>query len=139
MSTYQSQQEELERLRRELRDSNARVEDLGKNKGAEVTALLGKFNREKAELERSLTEKQALIDEFLSQLELQQGEAERIRMEKDEEIAIMQAGMDECLQQLADLQQNVGSNESTLQEQIDRLESQQSYKLNEILGTITHF
>jgi huntingtin-interacting protein 1-related protein len=90
-------------------------------------------------LERSLTEKQALIDEFLSQLELQQGEAERIRMEKDEEIAIMQAGMDECLQQLADLQQNVGSNESTLQEQIDRLESQQSYKLNEILGTIERF
>ncbi|KAI8583567.1 hypothetical protein K450DRAFT_221738 [Umbelopsis ramanniana AG] len=131
-----SQQEELERLRRELRDSNARVEDLGKNKGAEVTALLGKFNREKAELERSLTEKQALIDEFLSQLELQQGEAERIRMEKDEEIAIMQAGMDECLQQLADLQQNVGSNESTLQEQIDRLESQQSYKLNEILDSV---
>ncbi|KAI9288863.1 ANTH-domain-containing protein [Umbelopsis sp. AD052] len=131
-----SQQEELERLRRELRDSNARVEDLGKNKGAEVTALLGKFNREKAELERSLTEKQALIDEFLSQLELQQGEAERIRMEKDEEIAIMQAGMDECLQQLADLQQNVGSNESTLQEQVDRLESQQSYKLNEILDSV---
>jgi antitoxin component HigA of HigAB toxin-antitoxin module len=117
-----------------LRDSNARVEDLGKNKGAEVTALLAKFNREKSDLERSLTEKQALIDEFLSQLEQQQGEADRIRMEKDEEIAIMQAGMDECLQQLADLQQNVGSNESDLQEQIDKLESQQAFKLNEILG-----
>jgi hypothetical protein len=46
----------------------------------------------------------------------------------------MQAGMDECLQQLADLQQNVGSNESDLQEQIDKLESQQAFKLNEILG-----
>lgn len=119
-----------------MRDSNARVEDLGKNKGAEVTALLSKFNREKSDLERSLTEKQALIDEFLSQLELQQGEADRIRMEKDEELAIMQAGMDECLQQLADLQQNVGSSESTLQEQIDKLESQQSFKLNEILDSV---
>lgn len=38
-----------------------------------------KFNREKADLEASLNEKQALIDEFLRQLEDQQGDADHIR------------------------------------------------------------
>lgn len=52
---------------------------MGKSKGAEVSALLTKFNREKSELEASLLEKQALIDEFLKQLEDQQGDADRIR------------------------------------------------------------
>ncbi|KAI8579900.1 hypothetical protein K450DRAFT_187864 [Umbelopsis ramanniana AG] len=131
-----SQQDELDRLRRELRDSNARAEELGKNKGAEVTSLLAKFNREKADLENALNEKQALIDEFLSQLELQQGEADRIRQEKDEEIAIMQAGMDDCLQQLADLQHRSGNKESGLQEKLDNLEYEQTNKLNGILDNI---
>ncbi|KAJ2956499.1 hypothetical protein NQZ79_g7669 [Umbelopsis isabellina] len=131
-----SQQDEIDRLRRELNDSNARAEGLGKNKGAEVASLLARFNREKADLENSLNEKQALIDEFLSQLELQQGEADRIRQEKDEEIAIMQAGMDDCLQQLADLQHRSGSNETGLQERLDNLEHEQTNKLNEILDNI---
>ncbi|CAO3660170.1 unnamed protein product [Umbelopsis vinacea] len=131
-----SQQDELDRLRRELKDSNARAEELGKNKGAEVASLLGRFNREKADLENALNEKQALIDEFLSQLELQQGEADRIRQEKDEEIAIMQAGMDDCLQQLADLQHRSGSKESGLQDKLNDLEYEQTSKLNEILDNI---
>jgi hypothetical protein len=126
----------LDRLRRELKDSNARAEELGKNKGAEVASLLGRFNREKADLENALNEKQALIDEFLSQLELQQGEADRIRQEKDEEIAIMQAGMDDCLQQLADLQHRSGSKESGLQDKLNDLEYEQTSKLNEILDNI---
>jgi hypothetical protein len=126
----------LDRLRRELRDSNTRAEELGKNKGAEVASLLARFNREKSDLENSLNEKQALIDEFLSQLELQQGEADRIRQEKDEEIAIMQAGMDDCLQQLADLQHRSGNKESGLQEKLNSLEYEQTNKLNGILDNI---
>lgn len=55
------------------------MQALGKNKGAEVSALLAKFNKEKASLEASLTEKQALIDEFLKQMEDQEGDADRVR------------------------------------------------------------
>lgn len=41
--------------------------------------MLARFNREKGDLESSLTEKQALIDEFLKQIEEQQGDADRVR------------------------------------------------------------
>ena len=60
-------------------EARNQAQNAGKSKGAEVSALLTKFNREKAELEASLTEKQAIIDEFLRQMEDQQGDADRIR------------------------------------------------------------
>lgn len=94
----------MERLRRELEDAHSQVQNMGRSKGDEVSALLARFNKEKSDLEASLIEKQALIDEFLKQIEDQQGEADHIRQEKDEEIAVLQAGMDECLSQLAELQ-----------------------------------
>ncbi|KAI9311040.1 hypothetical protein BX666DRAFT_2000170 [Dichotomocladium elegans] len=129
-----NQRDDLERLQRELHEARAQAQDAGKSKGSEVSALLAKFNREKREMEDSLAEKQALIDEFLKQLEDQQGDADRIRREKDEEIAVLQAGMDECLQQLAVLQEN--DRQQDLQEELDRLEQNQSDKLDRILDSI---
>lgn len=69
----------MERLRRELEDARGQVQNMGRSKGDEVSALLAKFNKEKSDLEASLIEKQALIDEFLRQIEDQQGEADHIR------------------------------------------------------------
>ncbi|KAI7858413.1 ANTH-domain-containing protein [Circinella umbellata] len=129
-----SQKDEMERLKKELEASRAQAQDLGKSKGAEVSALLAKFNKEKNELEASLQEKQALIDEFLKQIEDQQGNVDQIRREKDEEVAVLQAGMDECLQQLSELKNNNNSEE--LQEDLDRLKNEQNSKLDQILDTI---
>ncbi|KAI8139570.1 hypothetical protein BJV82DRAFT_521548 [Fennellomyces sp. T-0311] len=129
-----TQKDDMERLKRELDESRNQVQSLGKSKGDEVSALLTKFNREKNELEASLTEKQALIDEFLKQIEDQQGDADHVRREKDEEIAVLQAGMDECLRQLSELQSNTNSEE--LQEDLDKLKNDQSMKLDQILDTI---
>ncbi|OAD78868.1 hypothetical protein PHYBLDRAFT_62370 [Phycomyces blakesleeanus NRRL 1555(-)] len=129
-----SQRDEMDRLRRELDEARSRVQDAGRSKGDEVSALLTKFNREKADMEASLMEKQALIDEFLKQLEDQQSEADRIRQEKDEEIAVLQAGMDECLQQLAAMQQD--DKKQNLEDELERLEYEQSNKLNQILDAI---
>lgn len=55
------------------------IQNMGRSKGDEVSALLAKFNKEKSELEASLMEKQALIDEFLKQIEDQQGEVDHLR------------------------------------------------------------
>jgi chromosome segregation ATPase len=72
----------MERLRRELEDARDQVQNMGRSKGDEVSALLARFNKEKSDLEASLIEKQALIDEFLKQIEDQQGEADHIRQVK---------------------------------------------------------
>jgi hypothetical protein len=55
------------------------MQNMGRSKGDEVSALLAKFNKEKSELEASLIEKQALIDEFLKQIGDQQAELDHVR------------------------------------------------------------
>lgn len=45
------------------------------------------------------------IDDLLSKLDSMQSEVDRVREEKDNEIAILQEGMDTTLQQLSDAQQ----------------------------------
>lgn len=74
-----NQREDMDRLRRELDDARDQMQNMGRSKGDEVSALLARFNKEKQDLEASLIEKQALIDEFLKQIEDQQGEADHIR------------------------------------------------------------
>ncbi|RUS34823.1 ANTH domain-containing protein [Jimgerdemannia flammicorona] len=153
-SHEQTHLDELNRLKRELSDSNARVEDLGKSKGAETAALLAKFNREKSDLEDSIREDDAddawFDDAHTGALAIVEpakasrrtscsvgSEEGRGRPHSDdEEIEIMQAGMDECLKQLADLQQNMGDKENGLAERLDRLTLDHSSQLNQILDSI---
>ena len=52
--TIQTQKDELERLRRDLRFANERAEDATRNKSSEVSGVLSKYNRQLTELEDSL-------------------------------------------------------------------------------------
>jgi hypothetical protein len=52
-----------------------------------------------------LQAKQLQIDDFLSKLDNASGDLERLRDEKDQEILILQEGMDSTLQQLSETQQ----------------------------------
>jgi huntingtin-interacting protein 1-related protein len=45
------------------------------------------------------------IDDLLAKLDNTQAEIDRVRDEKDAEIAVLQEGMDQTLQQLSDAQQ----------------------------------
>lgn len=45
------------------------------------------------------------IDDLLSKLDNASGEVERLREEKDQEIMILQEGMDSTIQQLSEAQQ----------------------------------
>ena len=52
-----------------------------------------------------LQAKQTQIDDLLTKLDDAQGDVERLREEKDQEIAILQEGMDSTIQQLSEAQQ----------------------------------
>lgn len=118
--------EELERVRRELRFANERAEDASRSKSSEVSGVLAKYNRQLNELEdslrasifmklsfkllltcyfRILQSKQIQIDDLLTKLDNAGGDLERLRDEKDQEIAILQEGMDSTIQQLSEAQQ----------------------------------
>lgn len=88
------------------------------------------------------------IDDLLRQLEQFNAERDRLLAEKDDELAILQSGMDQTLLQLAQHQQvgrfpnrchitdpqTKNDTESIYDSQIDTLLLDQVKKLNEILG-----
>ncbi|GAA6046371.1 hypothetical protein JCM3770_004887 [Rhodotorula araucariae] len=131
-----SQKEEVERLKRDLRFAEERFEDASRSKGSEVSTVMNKFNRQIDELETSLRNKQDRIDELLSKLDDQRGEADRVREEKDQEIAIMQEGMDDTIRQLSELQVTQGVADEAVNAQIDNLVLDQEKKFNDIIDSI---
>ncbi|BGP07169.1 sla2 Src-like adaptor 2 [Rhodotorula toruloides] len=131
-----SQKEEVERLKRDLRFAEERFEDASRSKGSEVSTVMAKFNRQIDELEMSLRNKQDRIDELLSKLDEQRGEADRVREEKDAELAIMQEGMDDTIRQLSEMQVSQGVSDEAMNAQIDTLVLDQEKKFNDIIDSI---
>ncbi|KAN0100290.1 ANTH domain containing protein [Tylopilus felleus] len=131
-----SHKDELERIRRELNFANERAEDAGRSKSSEVSGILGKYNRQLNELEDSLRSKQLQIDDLLVKLNNASGDFERLREEKDEEIMILQEGMDSTIQQLSEAQQNQNISEEATNAQVDTLILDNRKKLNQIIDSI---
>ncbi|EAU92767.1 cytoskeleton assembly control protein [Coprinopsis cinerea okayama7 len=131
-----SHKEEIDRLRRELNFANERAEDATRSKSSEVSSVLSRYNRQISELEDSLRSKQYQIDELLIKLDEASANMERIKEEKEQEILILQEGMDSTLQQLSEVQQNQGLLDETTNAQIDTLILDNRKKLNEIIDSI---
>ncbi|KAF8560005.1 ANTH-domain-containing protein [Imleria badia] len=131
-----SHKDELERLRRELNFANERAGDAARSKSSEVSSVLGKYNRQLNELEDSLRAKQLQIDDLLVKLNNASGDLERLREEKDQEIMILQEGMDSTIQQLSEAQQNQNISEEATDAQIDTLILDNRKKLNQIIDSI---
>jgi len=131
-----SNKDELERAKRDLRFAEERADDALRSKGSEVSSVMGKYNRQLEELESSVRSKQNQIDDLLHKLDERNGEADRVREEKDMEIAIMQEGMDDTIRQLSDLQLNQGANDEATNATIDNLVLDQEKKFNDIIDSI---
>ncbi|KAJ1912366.1 sla2 Src-like adaptor 2 [Tieghemiomyces parasiticus] len=132
----ESQEEELERLRRDLAESNARVNELGRNKGAEVESLLAQFSLEKDELNAELSARQHEMEELRRQLDQLRADADRERRRKEEEIAVLQAGMDQSLMALAELQDSTHGAESDLERRLQSAQLEHASKLRKILDSV---
>ncbi|RDB28709.1 Endocytosis protein end4 [Hypsizygus marmoreus] len=131
-----SHKEEADRLRRELNFANERAEDSSRSKNSEVSSVMNKYNRQLSELEDSLRAKQLQIDGLLTKLDNAGGDLERLRDEKDQEIMILQAGMDSTIQQLSETQQNQGIVDETTNAEIEILILDNRKKLNQIIDSI---
>ncbi|KAL4067382.1 ANTH domain-containing protein [Scleroderma yunnanense] len=131
-----SHKDELDRLRREINFANERADDAMRSKSSEVSSVLGKYNRQINELEDSLRAKQIQIDDLLVKVNNSQLDMERLREEKDQEIMILQEGMDSTIQQLSEAQQDQGLSEEATNAQIDTLILDNRKKLNQIIDSI---
>ncbi|EGO05317.1 hypothetical protein SERLA73DRAFT_164870 [Serpula lacrymans var. lacrymans S7.3] len=128
--------DDIDRLRRELSFANERAEDASRSKSSEVSGVMGKYNRQLSELEDSLRSKQIQIDDLLVRLDNASGDLDRLRDEKDQEIMILQEGMDSTIQQLSETRQTQGISEEATNAQIDTLILDNRKKLNEIIDSI---
>ncbi|KAG1757137.1 ANTH domain-containing protein [Suillus lakei] len=131
-----SHKDEIDRLRREINFANERAEDATRSKSSEVSGVLSKYNRQLTELEDSLRAKQMQIDDLLVKLNNASGDMERLRDEKDQEILILQEGMDSTIQSLSEAQQNQGLSEEATNAQIDTLILDNRKKLNQVIDSI---
>ncbi|KAJ2737233.1 sla2 Src-like adaptor 2 [Coemansia sp. BCRC 34962] len=130
------QQEELERLRRALDDSEDKVRDLHRNKSAEAQDMLRKFNSDKEDLQRQLDAMLADFERARKRYDDLQAEHDQLRQSKDDEIAVLQAGMDHSIVAMANLKKQVGSNQSDLQRRLDSSHLEYAQKLKRILDSI---
>ncbi|KAI0727814.1 cytoskeleton assembly control protein [Fomitopsis betulina] len=128
--------DELDRLRREINYANERAEDASRSKNSETSTIMSKYNRQLQELEDSLRAKQLQIDDLLVKLDNASADMDRLREEKDQEIAILQEGVDTTIQQLHEAQQNQGISDEATNAQIDTLILDNRKKLNAIIDSI---
>lgn len=99
----QTQKEEVEKIRRELRFAQEKSDNNEKSKGTELSALLSRHNREMSEMEELLRSKQRAIDEMQLRIGDRDSDMEGRLREKEEELEIFKAGMDQTLLDLNEM------------------------------------
>ncbi|KAJ5510786.1 Epsin-like N-terminal [Penicillium expansum] len=128
--------DDLEKIKRELRMALERAENAERSKGTEISSLLSKYNREMADLEESLRIKTRALDEHSSRNNDRQEDLDLALREKDEEIEVYKAGMDQALEELEELRLSQGDVDHALDSQIDTVLHGTVAKINDIIDSV---
>ncbi|KAL2161163.1 hypothetical protein VTH06DRAFT_8382 [Thermothelomyces fergusii] len=128
--------DEVEKLRRELRMALDRADGLERSKGAELSTMLSKYNREVADLEEALRSKSRALEEAQARLREGSSDLEALLREKEEELEVYKAGMDQTLLELNELRNNQGAADQALDGQLDVLILAQADKINEMIDSV---
>ncbi|KAF2397495.1 ANTH domain protein [Trichodelitschia bisporula] len=131
-----SSKEEIEKLKRELRFALEKAENAERAKGAELSALLNRHNREVADLEETLRQKMNALGEMQSQYRDQDSDLLRQLREKEDELDVFKAGMDQTLIELNDLRQQHEANDQAIDGQIDTVILDNIRKINAIIDSV---
>lgn len=95
-----SQKDDVERLQRELRMAQDKADNLERSKGNELSTMVSKYHRELADLEEALRLKNLALEEARGQVSNGSSDLERALRDKEDELAVYKAGMDQALQEL---------------------------------------
>ncbi|EFX04935.1 cytoskeleton assembly control protein [Grosmannia clavigera kw1407] len=95
-----SSKDDTERLKRELRMAQDRADNLEKAKGNELSTMVSKYHRELADLEEALRLKTQALEEARGQARNGSSDLERELRDKEDELAVYKAGMDQALEEL---------------------------------------
>ncbi|WVR07531.1 hypothetical protein IAU60_004573 [Kwoniella sp. DSM 27419] len=110
-------------------DKMERMERDVKTKNLELADMIRERDRARYDLDRLKSAKQMQIDELLHKIDAKDGEISRLLEEKEQELLIMQEGMDSTLQELSDLR-------IAFDAQVDTLILDHRKELNAIIDSI---
>lgn len=128
--------DELEKLQRELRMALDRADKMDRSKGTELSAMLARHNREIADLEEALRNKTRALDDVHMKYGEGDSDLERSLREKEEEIEILKAGMDQTLMELNELRSNRQETDHALDGEIDSVLLANIGKINDIIDSV---
>lgn len=132
-------QREISHFKNELNSAQARFQELLQAKGNEVESLIRQVNAEKNELQSRLEVLQAESDRLKYEGRQSKAEYDLLKAElehKAEEIAIFQAGMDQSLLALKELQENNRGTEADLLAKLDNLSLDHRLQLDKIMDAV---
>ncbi|KAF2741560.1 ANTH domain-containing protein [Polyplosphaeria fusca] len=128
--------EELEKLKRELRFALDKADNAERGKGNELSAMLSRHNREIATLEEALRNKTRALDDAHMKYRDGDSDLERQLREKEEELEIFRAGMDQTLLELNELKLNQAANDTAIDGHLDSFIQDSLAKINTIIDSI---
>ncbi|KAH6570533.1 hypothetical protein BASA50_007272 [Batrachochytrium salamandrivorans] len=129
-------EEEMTRLRREIQENKASLTDLSSSKGAEVQSLVARFTAEQTQLEDMIRSKQMEAEHMRSQLEDLLTSMERSKMENEEEVSVLQAGLDQALLALSEHQQQSHDGLLTRDDEINKLRDEHRRLLYQMMDNV---
>jgi len=131
-----SHKDELEKLRRELRMMTDKADSSDRTKGAELSSLLSRHNRDIADLEEALRNKTRQLDEI--QMKYGEGDSDLSRQLRDsqEELEITRAGMDQALIELEELRAGGNEVDRAVNGEMDNLLLDSLKKINDIVDSV---
>jgi huntingtin-interacting protein 1-related protein len=128
--------DQLEKLNRELRFAREQAENADRAKGVELSAMLNRHNREISDLEEALRQKTKALGEVRDRIGDADSDLQRQLREKDDEIEVLRAGMDQTLLELTDLRQAHEANDQAIDGQIDTVIMDNIRKINDIIDSV---
>lgn len=130
-----NQKEHIEKLERQLRIAEDKLADSERSKGADLSLLISKHNRELADLEEALKAKQGVLDNYSTRSFDDSGLKEKLA-EKEDELEILQETVDSMEAALKEMSLTHNEADTALEEQIDEVLKEHLNKLNSIIDSI---
>lgn len=133
--SFGGHKEELEKLNRELRAARDRADDAERAKGAELSVIMNRHHREVADFEELLRAKERAMQDLRSSMGGLDDLQRQLR-EKDDQIEIVQAGMDQTILELNALRQLHETNDQVIDGQLDSVVLDSIRKINDIIDSV---
>ncbi|KAI0216667.1 sla2 Src-like adaptor 2 [Massospora cicadina] len=134
--TQGAHREGVVRLRQEIEAGHSQLQELGRARGAEMSALVERLEQEKRRMDHELSLKADQLLQLQSSRDKDAADFGALKASKDEEIAVLQAAMDQTLVALQNASHSSSQSQDALNRKLASLSTEHASKLNKVLESV---